>query len=46
MPIVVTQAYTGNARVRIPTELRTIGDHNLPRTGPSGGQHPAGAQLK
>jgi site-specific DNA recombinase len=27
MPVVVTQAYTGNARVRIPTELRTIGDH-------------------
>jgi transcriptional regulator with XRE-family HTH domain len=27
MPVVVTQAYTGNSRVRIPTELRTIGDH-------------------
>jgi site-specific DNA recombinase len=27
MPVVVTQAYTGNTRVRIPTELRTIGDH-------------------
>jgi site-specific DNA recombinase len=27
MPVVVTQAYTGNARVRVPTELRTIGDH-------------------
>src|ERR1019366_2932428 len=27
MPIVVTQAHTGNARVRVPTELRTIGDH-------------------
>jgi site-specific DNA recombinase len=27
MPVVVTQAYTGNARVRVPAELRTIGDH-------------------
>jgi len=27
MPVVVTQAYAGNSRVRIPTELRTIGDH-------------------
>lgn len=27
MPVVVTQAYTGNAHVRIPAELRTIGDH-------------------
>ena len=27
MPVVVTQSYTGNSRVRIPTELRTIGDH-------------------
>lgn len=27
MPMVVTQSYTGNSRVRIPTELRTIGDH-------------------
>ena len=27
MPVVVTQAYAGNSRVRVPTELRTIGDH-------------------
>ena len=27
MPVMVTQAYTGNSRVRIPMELRTIGDH-------------------
>ena len=27
LPMVVTQAYAGNSRVRIPTELRTIGDH-------------------
>jgi transcriptional regulator with XRE-family HTH domain len=25
--MVVTRAYAGNSRVRIPTELRTIGDH-------------------
>jgi site-specific DNA recombinase len=27
MPVVVTQLYTGNAHVRIPTQLDTIGDH-------------------
>jgi hypothetical protein len=27
MPVVVTQSYTGNSRIRIPMELRTIGDH-------------------
>jgi transcriptional regulator with XRE-family HTH domain len=27
MPVMMTQSYPGNSRVRIPTELRTIGDH-------------------
>jgi site-specific DNA recombinase len=27
LPMVVTRAYSGNSRVRIPTELCTIGDH-------------------
>lgn len=27
MPVMVTQSYTGNSRIRVPLQLKTIGDH-------------------